>query len=79
MSEVTLAQVDFYRQDLMEKTKNDGQRMLSNRRINNILWPLVAIISLAAEEHKFDYPLRRYRSLNLNKSVGSVHIRRKNY
>ncbi|MCL1139568.1 Arm DNA-binding domain-containing protein [Shewanella pneumatophori] len=68
VNEVTLAQVDFFRQGLMEGEKKDGSRLLSNRRINNILWPLVAIVSLAAEECKFDYSLRRYRCLKEEKA-----------
>ncbi len=71
VNEISLAQVEHYRQRLMETTKADGARRLSNRRINNILWPLVAIVSLAAEEHKFDYPLRRYRALKEEKAESS--------
>lgn len=63
VSELTLSHVDFFRQKLMALTKVDGTKKLSNRRINNILWPLVASMSLAAEEYKFDYPLRRYKAL----------------
>lgn len=47
----------------MEGVKKNGSRQLSNRRINFLLWPLVAIVSLATEEFKFEYPLRRYRAL----------------
>lgn len=63
INEVTLAQVEYYRQSLMEQIKSDGRRRLSNRRINNIFWPLIAIIGLGADEYKFEYPLRRYRAL----------------
>lgn len=63
INEVTLANVEFYRQALTELTKEDGSRKLSNRRINNIFWPLVAILGLAGDEYKFDYPLRRYKVL----------------
>jgi integrase len=68
VNEVTLTQVDFFRQSLMDMEKVGGGRLLSNRRINSLLWPLVAIISLAAEECKFEYPLRRYRSLKEEKA-----------
>lgn len=68
VNELTLTHVDFFRQELVEGEKSDGTRLLSNRRINNILWPLVAIVSLAAEECKFEYPLRRYRSLKEEKA-----------
>ncbi|MGL4475174.1 MAG: tyrosine-type recombinase/integrase [Shewanella sp.] len=68
VNELTLTHVDFFRQGLVEGQKSDGTRLLSNRRINNILWPLVAIVSLAAEECKFEYPLRRYRSLKEEKA-----------
>ncbi|WP_413111955.1 tyrosine-type recombinase/integrase [Thaumasiovibrio sp. DFM-14] len=68
VSEVSLSQVEYFRQSLQAQRKPNGERKLSNRRINNLLWPLVAIISLAAEEYKFDYPLRRYRSLKEEKA-----------
>ncbi len=71
VSEITLAQVDYFRQSLIEKTKPNGLRLLSNRRINNLLWPLVAIISLAADECKFDYPFRRYRALKEERAESS--------
>ena len=63
INELTLAHVEYYRQALMELTKPDGTRKLSNRRINNIFWPLIAAVSLASDEYKFDYPLRRYKAL----------------
>ena len=68
VNEIRLTQIDFFRQTLMDIKKEDGTRQLSNRRVNNILWPLIAITSLAAEEFKFDYPLRRYRSLREEKA-----------
>ncbi|WP_283628157.1 Arm DNA-binding domain-containing protein [Shewanella baltica] len=68
MNEITLSQVDFYRQQLMQMVKADNTRQLSNRRINNLLWPIVSMVSLAAEEYKFEYPLRRYRSLKEEKA-----------
>lgn len=68
MNEITLSQVDFYRQQLMQMVKADNSRQLSNRRINNLLWPIVSMVSLAAEEYKFEYPLRRYRSLKEEKA-----------
>ncbi|WP_297893286.1 DUF3596 domain-containing protein [Shewanella sp.] len=68
VNEITLSQVDFYRQQLMQMVKADNTRQLSNRRINNLLWPIVSMVSLAAEEYKFEYPLRRYRSLKEEKA-----------
>ncbi|MEZ9875563.1 DUF3596 domain-containing protein [Vibrio breoganii] len=68
INEVTLSQVEFFRNQLMEDKKPDGARRLSNRRINNILWPLIAMVGLAADEYKFEYPLRRYRSLKEEKA-----------
>lgn len=68
VNEVTLSQVEFFRQSLIEDLKPDGTRRLSNRRINNILWPLVAIVSLASDEFKFEYPLRRYKALKEEKA-----------
>ncbi|WP_367971146.1 site-specific integrase [Vibrio scophthalmi] len=68
VSEVSLSQVEFFRQMLQETRKANGERKLTNKRINNILWPLIAIISLAAEEHDFKYPFRRYKSLKEEKA-----------
>ncbi|MGR5474713.1 Arm DNA-binding domain-containing protein [Vibrio astriarenae] len=66
--DITLASIDFFRQDLMSLKKPDGSRKLTNKRINNILWPLIAMISLGAEEYKFEYPFRRYKSLREEKA-----------
>lgn len=63
LGEITLADVERFRNRLIDQTKPDGARKLSNHRINNILWPLVAILSLGSDEHQFDYPLRRYKAL----------------
>jgi len=68
MNEIILSQVDFYRQQLMQMVRADNTRQLSNRRINNLLWLIVSMVSLAAEEYKFEYPLRRYRSLKEEKA-----------
>ncbi|MEZ9851973.1 DUF3596 domain-containing protein [Vibrio breoganii] len=68
INEITLSQVEFFRNQLMEDKKPDGTRRLSNRRINNILWPLIAMVGLAADEYKFEYPLRRYRALKEEKA-----------
>ncbi len=68
VSEVTLAQVEYFRQSLQAARKPNGAPTLTNKRINGILWPLIAIISLAAEEHHFPYPFRRYRSLKEEKA-----------
>lgn len=68
INEITLSQLDYFRQALKEGEKKDGSRLLSNRRINFLLWPLVAIVSLSAEEYKFEYPLRRYKSLKEEKA-----------
>ncbi|WP_241901929.1 N-terminal phage integrase SAM-like domain-containing protein, partial [Vibrio breoganii] len=54
INEITLSQVEFFRNQLMEDKKPDGTRRLSNRRINNILWPLIAMVGLAADEYKFE-------------------------
>ncbi|MGL4712731.1 MAG: tyrosine-type recombinase/integrase, partial [Shewanella sp.] len=68
INEITLSHIDFYRQELMDMMRDDNTRQLSNRRINNLLWPAISMISLAAEELKFEYPLRRYRSLKEEKA-----------
>ncbi|WP_318441349.1 hypothetical protein [Photobacterium leiognathi] len=51
--------------------KEDGSRTLSNARVNNILWPLISIMIVAAEEFKFDYPFSRYRALKEQKADSS--------
>ncbi|QYJ79936.1 tyrosine-type recombinase/integrase [Shewanella acanthi] len=63
ISEISLSQVEFYRETLMQEVDPKGEKKLSSRRINGILWPLVAILSLAADELEFRYPLRRYKAL----------------
>ncbi|MBY7932065.1 site-specific integrase [Vibrio fluvialis] len=68
INEVTLANVEFFRETLMNDHDNERNRKLSNRRINGIFWPLIAILSLAAEEHHFTYPFRRYKALKEEKA-----------
>ncbi|MGF1689264.1 site-specific integrase [Photobacterium japonica] len=68
VADITLSHVEHERHALMALEKTDGERKLSNRRINNIFWPLVAILSLAAEECQFTYPLRRYKALKEEKA-----------
>ena len=68
VNELTLAHVDHYRQTLLNLTKKDGTRELSNCRINGIFGPLVSCMSLVADEYRFEYPLRRYRSLKEEKA-----------
>lgn len=68
VNDITLSQIDYFRQELMEIMKDCDTRQLSNRRINFLLWPVIAIISLAAEECKFEYPLRRYKALKEEKA-----------
>lgn len=63
INEITLGNVEFYRETLIHQQDSHGHRKLSNKRINGLLWPLVAILSLAADEHHFPYPLRRYKKL----------------
>lgn len=70
VNEITLEHVELFRNTLLQEEKN-GKRRLSNRRINNIFWPLVAILSLAADEYKFEYPLRRYKALREEKADAS--------
>ncbi|WP_162892771.1 hypothetical protein [Vibrio superstes] len=50
MSEIILSQVAFFLQSLMKDLKPDGSRRLTNKRINNILYPLVTIVSLASDD-----------------------------
>lgn len=68
INEINLAQVDYFRQSLLAMTKEDGTRKLSNRRINNILWPLISVMGLASDEFTFAYPLRRYKALKEEKA-----------
>jgi len=68
VSEITLSQVEYFRNHLCEQHNDNGQRRYSNRHINNILWPLVSVLSLTADEFGFSYPLRRYRTLREEKA-----------
>lgn len=68
INEIRLANVDYFRQSLMQTPGKNGKKKLSNRRINGIFWPLVAIMSLAADEFQFTYPLRRYKALKEEES-----------
>ncbi|MEH0742573.1 site-specific integrase [Vibrio cholerae] len=63
IGDIRLSHLDFFRQDLQGRSGRDGQTLLTNKRINHILWPLIAILSLGAEEYHFPYPFRRYRAL----------------
>ncbi|WP_305461372.1 Arm DNA-binding domain-containing protein [Photobacterium leiognathi] len=71
INEIYLNQLDQFRKQLTEMEKEDGSRTLSNARVNNILWPLISIIIVAAEEFKFDYPFSRYRALREQKADSS--------
>lgn len=68
ISDIKLAHVDYFRQELQEQLTIDGKRAITNKRINAILWSFVAMISLAAEEYDFAYPLRRYKALKEEKA-----------
>ncbi|MFH4734289.1 Arm DNA-binding domain-containing protein [Vibrio diabolicus] len=68
INEVTLANVEFFRETLINQLDDKGNRKLSNKRINGIFWPLVSILGLAADEHQFTYPLRRYKTLKEEKA-----------
>lgn len=71
INEICLNQLDQFRQQLTEMEKEDGSRTLSNARVNNILWLLISIMIVAAEEFKFDYPFSRYRALREQKADSS--------
>lgn len=71
INEIYLSQLDQFRQQLAAREKEDGSRTLSNARINNILWPLISIMIVAAEELKFNYPFSRYRALREQKADSS--------
>lgn len=71
VSDITFNHLEQYRQQLSELKKEDGSRMLSNARINNIFWPLISIMSLAADECDFTYPFARYKSLREEKGDSS--------
>lgn len=63
INEITLKQVEYFRESLANKTKEDGRPRLSNKRINALVGPIISIISVAAEELKFEYSFRRYKRL----------------
>ncbi|WP_298441784.1 DUF3596 domain-containing protein [uncultured Ferrimonas sp.] len=68
MNEITLGQLETFRDGLVNLTKADGSRALSNARINNILGPLISIVSRGAEELGFPYPFRLYKALREEKA-----------
>lgn len=63
INEITLKQVEYFRESLANKEKSDGCPLLSTKRVNALVGPLISIISVASEELKFDYPFRRYKRL----------------
>ncbi|MEB5034098.1 DUF3596 domain-containing protein, partial [Pseudomonas aeruginosa] len=58
INEITLKQVEYFRESLANKEKSDGCLLLSTKRVNALVGPLISIISVASEELKFDYPFR---------------------
>lgn len=62
VGDITLSHLDYFRNELIHQPARGGNATLSRKRINHIIWPLISVISLAAEEHKFDYPFRRYKA-----------------
>ncbi|MGR5177873.1 Arm DNA-binding domain-containing protein [Vibrio mediterranei] len=71
ISDIRLSHVDYFRQDLRGRCGRDGKTPLTNKRINHILWPLIAILSLGAEEYQFNYPFRRYKALKEERAESS--------
>lgn len=63
INEITLKQVDKFRESLSKKTNKNGNSLLLNARINALIGPMISIISLASEELSFEYPFRRYKRL----------------
>ncbi|WP_318513949.1 hypothetical protein [Photobacterium leiognathi] len=50
------------------KWKKDDNQNYPNTHVNNILWPLISIMIIVAEEFKFDYPFSRYHALREQKA-----------
>ncbi|WP_406611062.1 hypothetical protein [Agarivorans sp. JK6] len=72
VSDISLSQLDYFRNRLTQQKARGGRSTLTRKRINHIIWPLVAIISLAAEEYQFDYPFRRYKAFKEEPAESSI-------
>jgi len=63
INDISLEDVQRFRTELCQLTKTNGERLLTNKRINSILVPLISMLHLASEEYEFPYPLTRLKSL----------------
>lgn len=63
LSDINLEQVQDFRTKLKALTKSDGGRLLSNKRINIILVPLISMLYLACDELDIKYALARLKPL----------------
>lgn len=63
LNDIDLEQVQNFRAELTELTKKDGSRLLSNKRINIILVPVISMLLLASEELTINYALGRLKPL----------------
>jgi integrase len=63
LEDIDLAQVQAFRTSLMAIKKEDGGRLLSNKRINIILVPLISMLHLAFDELDIQYALERLKPL----------------
>ncbi|WP_394172341.1 Arm DNA-binding domain-containing protein [Thalassotalea litorea] len=63
IDDVTLAHAQQFRDQLCQLRKQDGTRKLSNKRINNILVPVISLMRLACDELNIRYPFDRLKAL----------------
>lgn len=63
LCDINLEQVQAFRTNLKALVKADGSRLLSNKRINIILVPLISMLYLASDELDMRYSLTRLKPL----------------
>ncbi|WP_028117863.1 site-specific integrase [Ferrimonas senticii] len=63
IDEITLVDLERFRQTLTEQTKANGTPALAPARINNIVGQLISVMGRAADELQFRYPFTRYKPL----------------
>lgn len=63
VEDVTLADAQRFRDELCNLKKDDGNRKLSNKRINAIMVPVISLMHLATDEFDIPYPFERLKPL----------------
>ncbi len=63
IADIDMAKAEAFRAHLCSLTKDNGERRLANRSVNDVIVQLKTIIGHAAVDHDFSYPLVRLRDL----------------